>query len=567
MARLPVYQRILEELLRVGHDDGLLGPAGRARPGQRGQGAQGPLAARAPSGPGAPATTWRSSSSQIDRQLGLDRDWPVVVVGIGTWVGRWPAPRGSLARGFRVGALFDTDPAIIGERVGGVVVRHPTTGWPNWRPGATGDRGDHHPGRGRPGRRRPLVAIGVTSILNFSPRVLVVPAGVLLRYVDLEHRAPGHELLPVPTAETRPGMPASASGPRADGPAALPLGLSPVSEPASPRAIAYAAGEPARRPEARPAPSAPERAGEPLSVVVVGLEHRHAPLDLLERVTRHRDDLGQGPRATCATRPTCPRRWCCPPACAPRSTPWSSGSTTPSRRSRRARAGVPGRARRRSSPTAPSASTTTSPSTSSRWPPGSTRPSLGESEVLGQVRRAWERAQGSGVGAGPRRPVPPRRARPASGSAPRRPSPAGITSFVPRGGGAGRDATARRPGRGPAVVWSAPGRWGRAWPRRSPRCPSTGARPRSSWPTGRPSGPTRWRPDSAAGGWPVAEAGPRRCPRCRRTSCWRPSRPTGTSSTAARARGAAGDGPTTPARRRPRGAPQRGARGRRCPTA
>ena len=43
--RLPVYQRILAELVRGGRPDGLVRAAGRAGPGQRGQGAQGPLAA------------------------------------------------------------------------------------------------------------------------------------------------------------------------------------------------------------------------------------------------------------------------------------------------------------------------------------------------------------------------------------------------------------------------------------------------------------------------------------------------------------------------------------------
>ena len=50
--------------------------------------------------------------AQIDRALGVDRDWPVAIVGIGNLGGRWSTPRGSAARGFRVTALFDVDPAV-----------------------------------------------------------------------------------------------------------------------------------------------------------------------------------------------------------------------------------------------------------------------------------------------------------------------------------------------------------------------------------------------------------------------------------------------------------------------
>ena len=70
-----------------------------------------------------------------------------------------------------------------------------------------------------------------------------------------------------------------------------------------------------------------------MSVVVVGVHERDAPLELLERLA-----VGDGgPRARrsprSATARTSPRRSCSRPACAPRSTPWSSGSTTGSRTS------------------------------------------------------------------------------------------------------------------------------------------------------------------------------------------------------------------------------------------
>ena len=52
--------------------------------------------------------------------------------------------------------------------------------------GTPGHRGDHHARAGRP-RRWPTswCEVGVTSLLNFAPRVLTVPSHVHLRYVDL----------------------------------------------------------------------------------------------------------------------------------------------------------------------------------------------------------------------------------------------------------------------------------------------------------------------------------------------------------------------------------------------
>ena len=53
---------------------------------------------------------------EISRELGLTRDWPVVIVGVGN-LGRALANyRGFGARGFRVVALVDADPDLVGHR-------------------------------------------------------------------------------------------------------------------------------------------------------------------------------------------------------------------------------------------------------------------------------------------------------------------------------------------------------------------------------------------------------------------------------------------------------------------
>src|SRR5205823_13925982 len=59
---------------------------------------------------------------QISRELGLTQDWPVVIVGIGNLGAALANYRGFSARGFRIVALVDADPAKCGEVVGGLPV-------------------------------------------------------------------------------------------------------------------------------------------------------------------------------------------------------------------------------------------------------------------------------------------------------------------------------------------------------------------------------------------------------------------------------------------------------------
>ena len=102
---------------------------------------------------------------EVSRELGLTHDWPVAILGIGN-LGRALANyRGFAARGFRVVALVDADPAKVGTRVGDLAVE-PVEALSR----LVADR---------------LVAAGVRAILNFAPTVVVVPPEVSLRKVDL----------------------------------------------------------------------------------------------------------------------------------------------------------------------------------------------------------------------------------------------------------------------------------------------------------------------------------------------------------------------------------------------
>jgi redox-sensing transcriptional repressor len=124
-------------------------------------------------------------TEQISRTLGLTVHRSVALIGVGNLGQALAGYAGFASRGFRIAALLDADPARIGARIRGLVVRDIaeldaivaengiTIGVLAVPVSAAQDVCDR------------LVAAGVTSILNFAPVVLSVPAHVHLRKVDL----------------------------------------------------------------------------------------------------------------------------------------------------------------------------------------------------------------------------------------------------------------------------------------------------------------------------------------------------------------------------------------------
>jgi len=123
--------------------------------------------------------------AHIEDEIGLTRDLPVVIVGVGN-LGHALAGYGGLrGRGFRVVGLLDVDPRRVGESVADtsvrpledledVVAEHPgCIGVLTVPAGAAQEMSDR------------LVRAGVRSILTFAPVSLVVPDGVQVRKVDL----------------------------------------------------------------------------------------------------------------------------------------------------------------------------------------------------------------------------------------------------------------------------------------------------------------------------------------------------------------------------------------------
>lgn len=122
---------------------------------------------------------------QIRIELGLERNWSVVIVGVGN-LGRALANyAGFDDRGFDVVGLFDADPAKIGSKVDGTVVEslddleacvesHGATIGIITTPAEAAQE-----------VAEALTEAGIRSILNFAPTVIKAQEGVAVRRVDL----------------------------------------------------------------------------------------------------------------------------------------------------------------------------------------------------------------------------------------------------------------------------------------------------------------------------------------------------------------------------------------------
>jgi redox-sensing transcriptional repressor len=122
---------------------------------------------------------------QISREIGLTQDWAVAIVGIGNLGHALANYAGFMSRGFQIAALFDADPARVGEEVAGLRVRHISELETVVRRLGIAIGVIATPATAAQEVCDRLVSAGVSSILNFAPALLSVPEGVAVRKVDL----------------------------------------------------------------------------------------------------------------------------------------------------------------------------------------------------------------------------------------------------------------------------------------------------------------------------------------------------------------------------------------------
>jgi redox-sensing transcriptional repressor len=121
----------------------------------------------------------------IRHVLGIDRVWSVALVGVGNLGRALMRYKGFQARGFRFVALFDNDPAVIGQRFEGLQVNSLA----QIREVFQDQRVELGllavPSDSAQMVADSLVQAGVKGLLNFAPVVIRVPPEVSLVAVDL----------------------------------------------------------------------------------------------------------------------------------------------------------------------------------------------------------------------------------------------------------------------------------------------------------------------------------------------------------------------------------------------
>jgi len=121
----------------------------------------------------------------IRRVLGIDRDWPTALVGVGNLARALLRYQGFVERGFRFVALFDTDPAKIGQTIEGLTV-HALDEMPVVLAATKAELGVLTvPSQAAQSVAEALAAAGIRGVLNFTPQVLRLPASVRVVSVDL----------------------------------------------------------------------------------------------------------------------------------------------------------------------------------------------------------------------------------------------------------------------------------------------------------------------------------------------------------------------------------------------
>lgn len=122
---------------------------------------------------------------ELQKLLGLDREWPVALVGFGNLGSALFHYKGFLKQGFRIAAIFDEDPTKMGREYEGVPifpVRDLTREIKsrNLQIGIVAV-----PAEAAQGVVEKLISAGIRAILNFAPTRLKVPPDVRLKNVDL----------------------------------------------------------------------------------------------------------------------------------------------------------------------------------------------------------------------------------------------------------------------------------------------------------------------------------------------------------------------------------------------
>jgi len=121
---------------------------------------------------------------QLRRILKVDQEWPMALIGIGD-LGRALAHYGGVVdRGFRIVALFDNDPAKIGQQIGDLEIMGMDQLAPIVRERSIRVAMIAVPAAHAQRVAEACLAAGVQAILNYAPITLNVPPDARAQHID-----------------------------------------------------------------------------------------------------------------------------------------------------------------------------------------------------------------------------------------------------------------------------------------------------------------------------------------------------------------------------------------------
>jgi redox-sensing transcriptional repressor len=123
--------------------------------------------------------------AELQRILGLDREWPIALVGFGNLGSALFHYKGFGRQGFRIAVIFDDDPLKIGRSADDVPILGTNDMARELRARGIQIAIVAVPAEGAQGVADQLAAAGVRAVLNFAPARLRVAREVRLKNVDL----------------------------------------------------------------------------------------------------------------------------------------------------------------------------------------------------------------------------------------------------------------------------------------------------------------------------------------------------------------------------------------------
>jgi redox-sensing transcriptional repressor len=123
-------------------------------------------------------------AQELHQILGLDRQWSMILIGVGHLGRAILAYDGFQPQGFIIVEAFDSDPELVGEKVAGLKVR-PTADLTSYLEERQVDIGIVAvPAQAAGPLINELVAGGVRAILNYAPTAVAVPHNVEVKNID-----------------------------------------------------------------------------------------------------------------------------------------------------------------------------------------------------------------------------------------------------------------------------------------------------------------------------------------------------------------------------------------------